>query len=514
MDGSKLNHLTKTIYDYLAKNPMPPVSKKEFIEQWLVRQHNVFHCESASDDLSLSHISDLLKSKRNRPSSSRNLKKIKLFKSVNESNKSLSSMKGRTEISSLLQSTKSRIYKNNGQLQRCSAAICDLPETVIRQQNTLTSANTMESVSHQSPESCKIVHNQKAVNQIMNNAKKESPDITDIESLSPSSSVLEFFDDSIEFESPKKFDTESSIFSSQNINSQSGLSTIIHLDQKLAMNNDENETMRMMKNNVNLNLSFSIRDSESDTASVFSEECRTISSVVSSDSNQTFFTQNDLSNNTIIKHDNEFQSSPITSEDVISLRNSKTEADSVDGSIDIENFRTLRSSKFGNSDYPIILNTLIKKKKKYKKGSLVGQLRTLITGQLSFFRIWRHQLAKIHSGIQNKPFIILKIIHCTWKFNRQCLFGSVISDIHNLLGSIFQKFPKTHKMNNVCSLLSEKVITVLTTPEIVAGNITKVNNEIIQKFDCSCLVANQLVRSCTTQFTDIKPNLPRYLFGV
>lgn len=182
-------------------------------------------------------------------------------------------------------------------------------------------------------------------------------------------------------------------------------------------------------------------------------------------------------------------------------------------------------------------------------------MRTLITGQLSFFRIWRHQLAKIHSGIQNKPFIILKIIHCTWKFNRQCLFGSVISDIHNLLGSIFQKFPTSHKINNVSSLLSEKVITVLTTPEIVgtininktrtlkiyppwevvdankfvlsisyfhhiihnftsADNITMVNNEIIQKFNCSCLVANQLVNSCTTKFTDIKPNSTRYLFEV
>lgn len=225
----------------------------------------------------------------------------------------------------------------------------------------------MESVNHQLPESCKIVHNQKAVNEIMNDVKKESPDITDIESLSASSSVLGVFDDSIEFESPKKFDIESPMFSSQNINSQSGLSTIINLDQKLAMNNDENETMRVMRNNVNLDLSFSIRDLESDTASVISEECRTISSVVSSDSNQTFFTQNNLSNNTIIKHDNEFQSSPIISEDCISLLNSKTEAESVDGSIDIENFRTLRSSKFENSDYPIILNTLIKKKKKHKK---------------------------------------------------------------------------------------------------------------------------------------------------
>lgn len=102
----------------LAKNPMPPASKKEFIEQWLVTQHNVFHCESASDDLSTSHISDLVKSKRNRTSPSRNLKQIKHFKSVNESNKSLSSVKGRTYINSLLQSTESRIYKNNGKIKK------------------------------------------------------------------------------------------------------------------------------------------------------------------------------------------------------------------------------------------------------------------------------------------------------------------------------------------------------------------------------------------------------------
>ncbi|KAK0174395.1 hypothetical protein PV327_010172 [Microctonus hyperodae] len=535
---------------------MPLASKKDFIEQWLGTQNNVFHCENASDDLPLSHISDSFKLKRNRTSPSRNLRKTKHFKSSNEEDKSSSSLKGQIGINSLLQSTESRIYKNNaGQLQRCRVSIRDLPKTATRQQITFTSANTMKSVSHHSSESCKIIHNQKTVDQIINDVKSESPNITDIESLSPSSSVLGFFDDSIESESPKKLDIESPIFSPQNVNSQSGLSSIIRPNRKSTMNIDEDKTMSLMANDVNLDLSFSIRDSESDTGSVFSKESRTILSVVSSHSNETFFTQSNLSNYTIIKDDNGFQSSPIIPEDCIGLRNSKTEADSVDEIIDIENVRTLRSSKLENSNCPITLNTLIKKKKKHKKGSLVGQLRTLITGQSSFFRIWRHQLAKKDSEIQNKPFIILKIIHCTWKFNRQCLFGSVISDMHNLLDSIFQKFPEPHKMNNVNSLLSKKVITVLTTPEIVGtininktrtlkiyppwevvdankyvlsishfhniihnftsvGNNTKLNNEINQKFDCSCLAANQLVKSCITKFTGVKPNSTRYLFEV
>ncbi|XP_017798113.1 PREDICTED: uncharacterized protein LOC108579169 isoform X1 [Habropoda laboriosa] len=75
-----------------------------------------------------------------------------------------------------------------------------------------------------------------------------------------------------------------------------------------------------------------------------------------------------------------------------------------------------------------------KKRKKSKRGSLLEKLQSTINRQVSFVRIWRHQLKQtVEHDTPPVTCVTVYVRTCTTRFNRQFLEGIAIQDPHDLL---------------------------------------------------------------------------------
>ncbi|XP_034934714.1 uncharacterized protein Vps28 [Chelonus insularis] len=221
---------------------------------------------------------------------------------------------------------------------------------------------------------------------------------------------------------------------------------------------------------------------------------------------------------------------------------------------------TTKNSEWDNRT---VVNPVVKRKKKPKKGSLVAKLQTLITSQTSFLRIWRHQMNRDRLEPSSQS-VTIKVNRRTSQYGRIYISGTIIEDKFNLLDKSDQQndssIVKNRSKNN---LLLKKSVTILIAPEIVGkikfnesnflniyqpweiidseelilsvlyftvnvdtndnqnendkskdetSNNTKTREITIQEFNCACLTAKRLIQSCDIKCTNIKPNVMQYIF--
>ncbi|XP_057325876.1 uncharacterized protein LOC130667953 [Microplitis mediator] len=208
-----------------------------------------------------------------------------------------------------------------------------------------------------------------------------------------------------------------------------------------------------------------------------------------------------------------------------------------------------------------IINAVVKKKKKPKKGSLVERLQTLIARKISSIRIWRHQMSQDHLKT-NSPCVIIQINKCIWQYSRFIISGKIINDDSNLIDKYVKENSLLPLDENIskCSinndLNSSKSIKLLLVPEIVGKinfdnkNIIKIyppwdiidpkevllnifyfivtvdpnvtndshhnendNFKSVEEFNCPCLTNKKLAANCSVKFSNSKPNFMQYLFS-
>ncbi|CAK9821137.1 hypothetical protein ANTPLA_LOCUS11149 [Anthophora plagiata] len=180
-----------------------------------------------------------------------------------------------------------------------------------------------------------------------------------------------------------------------------------------------------------------------------------------------------------------------------------------------------------------------KKRKKPRRGSLLEKLQSTVNRQVSFVRIWRHQLKQ--SVIQNTPVtcVTVYVRACTTRFNRQFLEGIVTQDPHDLLPrkktkeikimtvpdivgriemkskGLVQIFPPWETLDDEESILN--VIYIRVVPENEKNlqhckvNANRIKEPIVEEFHCACINANKMIPSCDDQFN--KPNVMEKLFS-
>ncbi|CAK9830513.1 hypothetical protein ANTRET_LOCUS7672 [Anthophora retusa] len=180
-----------------------------------------------------------------------------------------------------------------------------------------------------------------------------------------------------------------------------------------------------------------------------------------------------------------------------------------------------------------------KKRKKPRRGSLLEKLQSTVNRQVSFVRIWRHQLKQ--SVIQNTPVtsVTVYVRACTTRFNRQFLEGIVIQDPHDLLPrkktkeikimtvpdivgriemkskGLVQIFPPWETLDDEESILN--VIYIRVVPENEKNvqhckvNVNRIKEPLVEEFHCACINANKMISSCDDQFN--KPNVMEKLFS-
>ncbi|XP_008549110.2 uncharacterized protein LOC103572335 [Microplitis demolitor] len=207
-----------------------------------------------------------------------------------------------------------------------------------------------------------------------------------------------------------------------------------------------------------------------------------------------------------------------------------------------------------------IINAVVKKKKKPKKGSLVERLQTLIARKISSIRIWRHQMSQDHLKT-NSPCVIVQINKYIWQYSRFIISGKILNDDSNLIDKYVKEnslLPSDKNISNGCinGLNSSKSIKLLLVPEIVGKinfdnkNIIKIYppwdiidpNEVllnifyfivtvdpnvtndshhdenddfksVEEFNCPCLTNKKLAANCSVKFSNSKPNFMQCLFS-
>ncbi|KAF7994501.1 hypothetical protein HCN44_003973 [Aphidius gifuensis] len=208
---------------------------------------------------------------------------------------------------------------------------------------------------------------------------------------------------------------------------------------------------------------------------------------------------------------------------------------------------------------PIAVNPVMKKKQKAKKGTLEGKVQTLVSNQVSFLRIWRHQMSQARfQGATTAQCVKLKITNIIHKYHRQIFYGVIIDDTHGLFDKSIDK--TSSSQSSQCKNSNDylnRLITIITSPEIVGklnfegSKILRIyppwdvidydklilsclyfnvvndkhhdtddhfndNNviRVVKKFNCPCIKARKMTDNCNVKLTNsnLKPNVIQYLF--
>ncbi|XP_015608546.1 uncharacterized protein LOC107274201 isoform X2 [Cephus cinctus] len=115
-----------------------------------------------------------------------------------------------------------------------------------------------------------------------------------------------------------------------------------------------------------------------------------------------------------------------------------------------------------------------KKRKKPRKGSLVEKLQMLIKSQVSYVRIWRHQMIQIQENATTQ-YISLTVIDYLTRCDRQFITGLVIDDPSQLLSNIANRGSEQISRLSLQKKISN-FVTVVMNPEIV-GNIMSIGQD-------------------------------------
>ncbi|XP_033338098.2 uncharacterized protein LOC117227189 [Megalopta genalis] len=190
-----------------------------------------------------------------------------------------------------------------------------------------------------------------------------------------------------------------------------------------------------------------------------------------------------------------------------------------------------------------LLDSTKKKKRKPKKGSLTEKLQAAINRQVSFLRIWRHQMKQAVKNNVSLPCVTVHTLECVISFNRQFLEGVAIEDPFNLLptmegsrfprririmtvpeivgkiesrtASLVQIFPPWEMLDDKKLTLNVTYINVISDdPGVVRENT---NDEparlsVVQEFDCPCIRTGKMNMYCSERCN--KPDVIEGLFDV
>ncbi|XP_051168659.1 uncharacterized protein PF3D7_1120000 [Leptopilina boulardi] len=203
-----------------------------------------------------------------------------------------------------------------------------------------------------------------------------------------------------------------------------------------------------------------------------------------------------------------------------------------------------------------------KKKRKFKKGSFAAKLRTIVDTEISFLRIWKHQLKQSTFQTHNSQFVELCIQKLYNAYNRQFAECFLIYDEFNLLKNLFKLNTKINNDNddsqNVnAQSVNMKMLTLMFVQEFIGElkanigdnlkvyspleiidekNLTlsvmyftvdkKVNfkifheksnensiNKRIENFDCPCIKEGKIVENCHIRLANNKPNVIKEIFN-
>lgn len=183
-----------------------------------------------------------------------------------------------------------------------------------------------------------------------------------------------------------------------------------------------------------------------------------------------------------------------------------------------------------------------KKRRKPKKGSLLEKLQSTINRQVSFVRIWRHQLKQTIQQNTSMPCITVYVQTCITRFGRQFLNGFVIEDpldlfshkkennsvkfinimtIPEIVGRIEMKskglvqiFPPWEILDEKESIFHVTYIRVVPDNEIDIKkykiNLNQFKKSVTKEFHCACIDKNTMISTCEDRFN--KPNIIEKLF--
>ncbi|XP_053979073.1 uncharacterized protein LOC128876607 isoform X2 [Hylaeus volcanicus] len=187
--------------------------------------------------------------------------------------------------------------------------------------------------------------------------------------------------------------------------------------------------------------------------SIHAPKSASISSQTSTkDSDQTFFSKGEDLRCLLPSVDPSQRISQISSQ-VIDLSDKSTETR---GMITMD-----ESPERANLD-PSMQITLLdsgKKKRKPKRGSLSEKLQSVINSQISFVRIWRHQLKQAVKDNTSLPCVVVYVRACTTRFSRQFLEGIATEDPFNLLSRKEEnKFPRSIKIMTIPEIVGKIII--------------------------------------------------------
>lgn len=215
------------------------------------------------------------------------------------------------------------------------------------------------------------------------------------------------------------------------------------------------------------------------------------------------------------------------------------------------------SPEKSNSDPIMSLHLLDsgKKRRKPKKGSLTERLAAIIGREISFVRIWRHQVKQATKSNTVLRYVAVYVQNCRTFCGRQFLEGIVVDDPFNLLppqksdklnlnrsksegdcrrsiiimtipqivGRIEMKSESIVQISPPWKLLDEKKMILNVTYISAASDKERVNRErcritkesskqlSVKDFDCPCINANAMLQDCKR--TSDKPDVIQHIFN-
>ncbi|KZC09078.1 hypothetical protein WN55_11541 [Dufourea novaeangliae] len=185
-----------------------------------------------------------------------------------------------------------------------------------------------------------------------------------------------------------------------------------------------------------------------------------------------------------------------------------------------------------------------KKRRKPKKGSLTEKLQSTINRQVSFVRIWRHQIKQAIKDNARLPCVTVYARVCVTRFSRQFLDGIAIEDPFDLLprretndsprfikimaipeivgkiesrsASVVQIFPPWDILDDKELTLNVTYINVVPDSDRIIVEQEKmcakyVGRPVVREFDCSCINENRMIPSCRDRMN--KPNVIERIFS-
>lgn len=159
---------------------------------------------------------------------------------------------------------------------------------------------------------------------------------------------------------------------------------------------------------------------------------------------------------------------------------------------------------------------------------MVEKLQSAINRQVSFARMWKHQLKQTIKSNTPLPCVTVYVQECTVRFSRQFLEGVAIEDPFSLLphkkGSNSGQFVKIMVIPDIVgkveinskglveifspweTLDNEELILNVTYIRVVPErekdvrqctvNVNRIKRMIVKGFDCPCISTNKMISSC------------------